>query len=351
MDAILLPFLRSRDEFEREHLLSDLIFVHAAPVVRHTLRQRLGFYINALGVNPHNHDAEDLYHDVIAKLLQLLNDPQLISGEAEIKNFRQYAARVATNACHDYLRAKSPARSRLKNNLRDLLYRHQEFATWKVESETLCGFASWSGYSKSVQASSLLIELQEGASSQRSKIFRRGDIKQAPLVEVVRKILTWAEGPVELDVLVGVLAALLGIKDHPIESLADAESSYLTERLADSSLHCGSLLELRETLQYLWTEVLRLPPNQRDTFCLSFEDSSGDDLFSLLLDAGVVTWPQIAQALDRTQERLAHLWQQMPMDSAGIAAELNATRLQVNKWRFRALRQLEKELIPTLVRK
>jgi len=351
MDVILLPFLRSRDESEREHLLSDIIFVHAVPVVRTTLRQRLGFYINSLGVNSHNHDAEDLYHDVVAKLLQLLNDPQLKSGEIEIKNFRQYVARAATNACHDYLRAKSPARSRLKNNLRDLFGRHQEFAIWKVENETLCGFDSWRGNSKSVPAMSRLIELQEGASSLRSKIFRRGDIKQAPLVEVVHKVLTGAEGPVELDALVSAFAVLLDIKDYPAESLADNESRYLTEHIADSSLHCVSLLELRETLQYLWKEVQRLPPNQRDTFCLSFEGNNGDDLFSLLLDAGVVTWPQIAQALDCTQERLAHLWQQMPMDSAGIADELSATRLQVNKWRFRALRQLEKELIPTMARK
>jgi len=32
------------------------------------------------------------------------------------------------------------------------------------------------------------------------------------------------------------------------------------------------------------------------------------------------------------------------MDNTGIAHELKATRQQVNKWRFRALRQLEKEL-------
>src|SRR5919199_5872778 len=150
MDSVLLTLLRSTDEAEREQLLSDLILFEAAPLVRNTLRQRLGFYVNQLGANPRNHDAEDLYHDVMAKLIGLLNDPQLHTGRLEVKNFRQYVLRVATNACHDYLRAKSPARNRLKNNLRDLLERHTDYAMWRVgDGETLCGFTAWLNRGKS----------------------------------------------------------------------------------------------------------------------------------------------------------------------------------------------------------
>lgn len=245
MDEILLPFLRAGDEREREQHLSDLIFVHAVPLVRHALRQRLGFYVSTLGLNSHNHDAEDLYHDVIAKLLQFLNDPGLKSGAVEVKNFRQYVSRVATNACHDYLRAKSPARSRLKNNLRDLLDRHHDFAMWKVENETLCGLASWEGKNRSSAAMNRLIKIQEGVESLREKIFRIEDVKQALLVKVVHKILAWGEGPVELDTLVGALAVLLDVKDYPPESLDAEENQYLIERATDTSLQCGSRLELR----------------------------------------------------------------------------------------------------------
>jgi hypothetical protein len=62
------------------------------------------------------------------------------------------------------------------------------------------------------------------------------------------------------------------------------------------------------------------------------------------LDAGLTTMPEIAEAFGRPLEDLILLWQRMPMDNALVAQELNATRQQVNKWRFRALRQLEKEL-------
>src|SRR5205085_1795874 len=85
MDSVLLPFLRSTDEAEREQLLSDLILFEVAPLVRNTLRQRLGFYVSQLGANPQNHDAEDLYHDVMAKLIGLLNDPQLRTGRLRLR--------------------------------------------------------------------------------------------------------------------------------------------------------------------------------------------------------------------------------------------------------------------------
>lgn len=39
------------------------------------------------------------------------------------------------------------------------------------------------------------------------------------------------------------------------------------------------------------------------------------------------------------------------MDSLSLAAELSATRPQVNLWRFRALKRLEKQLTLSDVRK
>ena len=132
------------NELERERLLSELVLVHVSPLVRHTLRQRLGFYVNALGVNPHNQDAEDIYHDIVTKIIGKLNKPELAVEQNAIKDFRQYVLRLSANACHDYLRAKSPARSHLKNNLWDLLKRHHDFALWRdKQNNHLCGFAIW----------------------------------------------------------------------------------------------------------------------------------------------------------------------------------------------------------------
>jgi RNA polymerase sigma factor (sigma-70 family) len=337
--------LRSTDEAEREQLLSDLIIFEAAPLVRNTLRQRLGFYVSHLGVNPRNHDAEDLYHDVMAKLLGLLNDPQLRTGQQAIKSFRQYVLRVAANACHDYLRAKSPARNRLKNNLRDMLERHPDFALWKAgDGETLCGFTAWLNRSKSPESFKRLASLDTRPQEFLSAKFSREDVRQVPLTRLAAEVFRWLDGPVEFERLVQLAALLLDVKDQPQQSLDD-EGAW-AEFLTDSSFRCESRLEMRELLQLLWAAVRRLPPKQRDSFCLSFADDGGDDLFTLLTDAGITTMLEIVEAFGRPLQDLILLWQQMPMDNALVAQELNATRQQVNKWRFRALRQLEKELQP-----
>lgn len=342
MDSVLLPLLRSTDEAEREQLLSDLILFEAAPLVRNTLRQRLGFYVSPLGANPRNHDAEDLYHDVMAKLIGLLNDPQLRTGQLEVKNFRQYVLRVATNACYDYLRTKSPARNRLKNNLRDLLERHPDFAAWRLgEGDLLCGFTVWLNRDKSPAIDKRFSPLEGKSQEFLSTKFAREDVKRIPLTRLVAEVFRWLEGPIEFERLVQIAALLLDVKDQPPRSLD--EEGDLPEFLSDSTFRCETRLEVRELLRSLWAAVRRLPPKQRDTFGLSFADDGGDDLFTLLLDAEIATLPEIAAAFERSLEDLLVLWQQMPMDNAGLAQELNATRPQVNKWRFRALRQLEKE--------
>ena len=267
MDSVLLPLLRSADEAERERLLSDLILFEASPLVRNTLRRRLGFYVSPLGANPRNHDAEDLYHDVMAKLIGLLNDPQLRAGRPEVKNFRQYVLRVATNACHDYLRAKSPARNRLKNNLRDLLERHSDFALWRVrEGEPLCGFTAWLNRDKSPSLDERLSLLEDRPQELLSAGFAREDVRQAPLTRLVAEVFRRLEGPVEFERLVQVAALLLDVKDQPPQSLN--EEGELPQSLTDSTFRCETRLEVRELLRSRWTAVRRLQSKPRDTFRL-----------------------------------------------------------------------------------
>src|SRR5690349_8354171 len=115
MDNLLFPYLNAANEVERQEDLNELLLVHAAPTVRLVLRRRLGFYVNAAGANPRNHEAEDLYQEVMSKIVQVLHDLQNATSKTDIVNFEQYVARVASNVCIDYLRTKSPARTRLKD--------------------------------------------------------------------------------------------------------------------------------------------------------------------------------------------------------------------------------------------
>ena len=346
MDQLLLPYLQASDESERQQHLDELLMVHAAPVVRQALRRRLGFYVDQRGTNPHNHDAEDLYQEIMAKIVQALHDLKGASSKTDIQNLKQYVSRIATNACNDVLRTKSPARARLKNNLRFLLTNHRDFAVWNMEGETLSGFAVWRDTSKSLSSQKELFDIEDRLPEFRSTRLHGENLKRIPLTKLVAELFQWIGSPVELDTLVNVIAMLLDVKDHPVESLDDHTSSLVETRIADSTLHSSSRLEQQALLQSLWHALKELSTEQRDVFCLGFEDQSGRDLFTVLLEAEVVTFQALAKELGRSTKQIVELWSRMPMDDQAIADNMSATRAQVYKWRFRALERLRRGLLP-----
>ena len=89
MDQLLLPYLQASDESERQEHLDELLMVHAAPVVRQSLRRRLGFYVDQRGTNPHNQDAEDLYQEIMAKIVQALHDLRSPATTTKVRNLKQ----------------------------------------------------------------------------------------------------------------------------------------------------------------------------------------------------------------------------------------------------------------------
>jgi RNA polymerase sigma factor (sigma-70 family) len=344
MDPVLLHYFSATDELERQERLAELVLLHAAPAVRHTLRQKFGFYVNQGGINPYNQDAEDLYQEAIARIVELLNKLRHSSSKGEIEHFRQYSSRVAINVCVNFLRAKSPARRRLKENVRLLLIRHSEFAIWKAGAVYFCGFASWAGnQTSSWQPDTSAMD--EKTAQLRALGFSTNEIKRGSLTRIVREFFEWTRAPVELDTLVKTLAAVLNLTDHPLVS-TDAQAD--SERYSGTIPIHNSQVEERETLGQLWEAVRRLPPPQRDAFCFGFQDEQGSDFFSLLIEAQVTTLPRLAESLARSAQEILRLRSQMPMDGATIAGELQASRAQVNKWRFLAVRRLRKELQPPL---
>ena len=178
MDQLLLPYLKAADESERQQHLDELLLVHAAPVVRQALRRRLGFHVDQRGLNPHNQDAQDLYQEIMSKIVQALHDLRSPATATQVRNLKQYVERIAANACNDVLRTKSPARARLKNNLRFLLTHHHDFAVWKTENETLSGFAAWRDTSQSEFCHRQLFDLGGTIATFRSTRLRGENMKK-----------------------------------------------------------------------------------------------------------------------------------------------------------------------------
>lgn len=343
MDNVLLPYLSADNDRERQQHLNELLTLRAAPLVRNVLLRRLGFYVSARGVNENNRDAEDLYQESMTRVVQELNQLQS-SSVTEINNFELYVSRITSNICTDFLRAKSPARTRLKYSLRDFLKRHQDFETWEYDGELLCGHARWRNTPKSTFSEQSYQEVETKLDSFQSLHFADEDARRAPLSQVVAELFNWIGGPVEIDLLVRMVGYVRDIKDQPLESLDTQFSAKWHVYLVANHQSGESHVEANELLTRLWRAVIQLPREQRDSFTLSFEDQSGQDLFTLLLAAEIVSWSELAHGMGRSVDEVVRLRLRMPMDSAGVADELGASRENVHKWRFRAIHRLKIQL-------
>ena len=343
MDNVLAPYLRANDDREREQHLHELLTLQAAPLIRQVLRRRLGLYVSAQGVNENNQDAEDLYQETMMRVMQVLNQLQSSSG-IEIENFDLYVSRIASNTCTDFLRAKSPARTRLKEGLRHLLKRHKDLVSWEYDGEILCGFASWRNSGKRAFSDQPFQDLERKLDSFQSLRFADEDVRLAPVSQIVAELFHWIGGPVEIDVLVRMVAYLLDVKDDPIESLDDSSAARWDAQLISRARSGDSHVEANELLARLWHAVNHLPAEQRDAFVLSFEDAAGQDLFTVLRAAEIVNWDEVAQGMGRSVQDVVRLRGRMPMNGTDVADELRASRANVYKWRFRAIRRLKTEL-------
>jgi len=343
MDNVLVPYLTARDDHERQQHLDELVTIRAAPLIRQVLRRRLAFYVSAQGVNGNNQDAEDLYQESMTRVVQVLH--QLHSGsDIEIENFDLYVSRITSNTCTDFLRAKSPASTRLKYRLRDLLKRHKDLVSWEHDGEILCGFALWRNTGKSPFSDQPWQDLETKLESFQSLHFSDEDVRFAPVSQIAAELFYWIGGPVEIDVLVRMIAYLLDIQDEQLESLDDSSPTKWDAYFVSSTRADEFHVEANELLVRLWEAVIGLPAEQRDAFALSFEDEAGEDLFTMLRAAEIVNWDEIAQGMGRSVQEVVRLRAQMPMNGASVAEELKASRQNVYKWRFRAIRRLKAEL-------
>jgi DNA-directed RNA polymerase specialized sigma24 family protein len=225
------------------------------------------------------------------------------------------------------------------------LKRHKDLVSWEHDGEILCGFAPWRNTGKSAFSDQPWQDLETKLESFQSLHFSDEDVRFAPVSQIAAELFYWIGGPVEIDVLVRMIAYLLDIQDEQIESLDDPSPTKWDAYFDSSTRSDESHVEANELLVRLWQAVIQLPAEQRDAFALSFEDEAGEDLFTMLRATEIVNWDEIAQGMGRSVEEVVRLRARMPMNGASVAKELKASRENVYKWRFRAIRRLKTELI------
>jgi DNA-directed RNA polymerase specialized sigma24 family protein len=133
--------------------------------------------------------------------------------------------------------------------------------------------------------------------------------------------------PARVLALVAALAALLGVRDQPFESLPESEATAALLPAPESDP--AWQIEKRIFLQRLWEELRLLPPNQRAALLLNLKDAGGTGCITLFPATGVATLRQLADALGMAADDFARLWNELPLEDARIAELLGLTRQQV----------------------
>jgi RNA polymerase sigma factor (sigma-70 family) len=344
-DPVLLPFLRS-DGPETETALSKLINDESQLVIKSTIRRRIGAYGNVDCDS--TGDAEDLYHEVVLQLIARLRNLRKDPNQELIRDFRSYTAVIAHNVCHQYLRQKYPNRSRLKNRIRYLLTHRQDFFLHAEdqgsEQKLLCGFAGWRYQRKAASPLDVEQVLND------PELFARSGLEAttpqtARLDYLLTTLFNAIDAPVELDLLVSVVADFQGVKDQPAPAEVDETATTLIDRLPDQSPSSATELEQRSYLRRLWSEITELPPRQRAALLLNPGDVH-EDVISLLLFTGAASLREIGVALEVAPDDFASLWRQLPLDDLTIAARLGVTRQQVINLRKSARERLARRMKP-----
>ncbi len=311
IDALLEPLLTATSDEHADELLSQLIAAHAEPVIKGVIRFKLRF-------NSHQEtqraEADDIHQDVMLQLVGQLQRFRRLPETHPITDVRGMAAIIAHRTCARWMRRQFPERHALKNRLHYLLTRQRGFGIWDDDNgKSLAGFAVWQQQKKAA-----VRNLSDVAAHIR---------KAQQLAETVVSIFDYAGGPIEFDELVTAVAAIQGIGDQPAESLTEDDDGGFDPATPDRDP--AWRIEKKMFLQRLWEELTQLPLNQRAALLLNLKDASGFGCITLFPAIGIATIRQLAAALELSAERLAELWNELPIEDARIAELLGLTRQQV----------------------
>jgi DNA-directed RNA polymerase specialized sigma24 family protein len=317
IDVLLEPLLVQTTDQQADELLSELITVHAQPVIKGVIRFKLR--LNAYR-ETQRAEADDIQQEVVLQLVAQLQRFRKLPDGHPITDVRGMAAVIAHRTCARWMRRQFPERHALKNRLNYLLTRQRGFALWQDDDgKQVAGFEIWQQQKKS----RVVVDV-ERLPSQVQKL--RGGKE---LAEAVAVIFNHAGGPIEFDELVSVIATIQGIGDQPIESLAADEDPDDAHVPATTEPDQAWRMEKRMFLQRLWEELQQLPLNQRAALLLNLKDPSGFGCITLFPATGIATIRQLADALEISAESFAEVWNDLPLEDSKIAELLGLTRQQV----------------------
>lgn len=316
-DPLLAPLILARTEELRRHALETVLVTHAQPIVERVLsRYHHGDRLLS------SEEAEDISATVVLRLVRKLLLVPFNENEA-VERLADFAATLTFNAIYDFMRRRFPERTRLKNRIRYILSRDPRFRTWGGSGGTVCALTSW-------------MPGQDAASDLPVGPFAlpKRRLDPARPADAVEAILASAGKPVLLDHLLRVLADLWQIS----EPRANGERREVIEA------HQATQLESRQYLESLWREIRELRAPQRAALLLNLRDADGGNAMALFILVGVATLEELATAMELPIERLASIWNELPLDDLTIGTMLGVSRQQVINLRKSARERLVRRM-------
>jgi RNA polymerase sigma factor (sigma-70 family) len=323
IDTLLEPLLDTSDEHVDEYL-PRLIAEHAEPVIKGVVRYKLR--LNSAQATQRA-EAEDIYQDVLVQFVTQLQQFRQKPEQHPITDVRGMAAVIAHRTCSRWMRKQFPERHAFKNRLHYLLTRQRGLTAWQDEDgKSVAGFDVWQSKQKqSLAPHTESLSINNELLGQ-VRMVKTG--KQQELSSALATIFNQVGAPIEFDELVSFMASLIGIRDQPVESLADDDDSASFVPTSDQPDQAWQV-EKRMFLQRLWEELQQLPANQRSALLLNLKDASGQGCITLFPATGVASLKQLASVLQITPEEFAKLWNDLPLEDSRIAELLGLTRQQV----------------------
>jgi DNA-directed RNA polymerase specialized sigma24 family protein len=335
IDPLLEPLLPLADDAAAAAFLSELIARDIEPVVERLIGYKLHL---ATRRDAESTDTDDLRQEVA---VQLLAELQLFRGRPEqhpIADVRGLAAVIAYRACSRWLRRRFPERQAFKNRLHYLLTRQNGLGLWQNEAGKLvAGFAAWRGRSDTAPERVVEALRDEPALSERIRALAGSGSRDSS--GALAAVLEHLGAPVDFDRLAGFFAGLV-----PIRAAALGEDEVALTQVAAGAPDPAWQAERRIFLQRLWEELQRLPVLQRAVLLLNLRAPDGRGCIELLPATGIAGLRQVAKALAMSAERLAELWNDLPLEDARVAELVAVTRQQVIDARRTARERLSREL-------
>jgi len=340
-------------------------------VLRSVVRQKLRVTLRTNDFREQNLDGLDVLQDIRLKLIRKLSGEDAEEENSSIQEFKAYAATVAYRTCTDYLRARYPLRTSLRNSLRRILDKSAEFASWESASgEAMCGFPGWRSPSFKTDAARVA-ELRNDPYHLPIEALPHGSAESmngTAWKALLEGVFHYVGGPLALDDLIAIVARVVNMEDVPDlddSEDADEESSDL-RGLSSHDAGPYSIWLTTERLKLYWAAVLRLLVWHRCAYLLNIRDG---DLEALPL-YGVASLEQIGDALEFTDGHFARLsrelgieeasreaaapagcgsrfiffWSHLPLEDNVIAVVLEVTRAQVIGYRNKAKERLKRML-------